>query len=394
MAMGEFVSDYKAALYATFINRRDGTKTTSVPAQNRITINKDMRSFCDSFDFDILFRFDDTIDLHSHDFVEFYFIEPTTKKNFQVCCGYVEDFVKETTQNSLRFQANGRDFLGQLFNIPFLKAKPLDQTTVLSFLSTVINQKYYTNAAQQDTYLAEYLRINNRTKQIEDLGAATGALLVPNLSDSKVAPVLQQTLETVLNFIYQDRKGRVVVFGVDASGNNVHDTVVPYTLSEFGDRNVKRFVLRENYSKVFSEVKIQYVGAENNLDYYATPSNSVFNSEKKARQIFQPEVRTFQTANIVTTNGTIGIDQMRDAQAKSILRRSNQNLSQVNIQSTYPFYVPATGDVVPYEVNQVWRIYSKTNNIDTNMRLVSIHYNQTESELNCELGFVGVKTVV
>jgi hypothetical protein len=390
------MSDFKAVIRADFINRRKGKRITSVPVQNRITVNKDIRSLTDSFDFEISFRFGEEIELHSHDFVEFYFYLPNTKTKFQISCGYIEDFVKETNSSALKFQANGRDFLGQFFSLPFLKAKTFNQTSTLNFLTEVIKQEYKTDGQKQDTYLAEYLRFNNRTQLVLDHGASKTPLNIQNLSDAKIAPVVQQSYEEVMNIVYQHRKGSVVVWGrgEEPDLKFLNANKMGYTLSEDTDQNVKRFVLRENYSKVFSEVKIQYAGGENNIDYYSTPSNAVFNSNRKARQIFQPEIRTFQTDTLVTTGGTIGVDQKRDALAKSILRKSNQNLTQVVIQTHRPFYLTKTGDTIPYEVNQLWKIYSYTNEINEYMRLVGIGYTQDANELNVELCFIPMDSLI
>ena len=372
------MSDYKTALYANFINRRTGQEITEVPLVNRISLNKDIRQLCDSFDFDFIYRLSDSIDLKSHDFVEFYFIMDNAK--FQVGCGFIEDFVKETSANTHRFQANGRDFLGQLFNLPFLKAKPFDQTTISKF----------TDYCLTDAYLPEYLGIKGITRKVIDKGAFTGPIIVPELTDAKIGPVLQHTADEVFNLVYQNRFGQVVIWG----RSSLDDLKTNQVISEYSDDNSMKLVLRENYSKVFSEVKVLYTGGEANIDYQTTPSNPVFNSDPKARQIFQPEVRSFQTSTLITTSGAVSLQNKKDQLAASILRKSNQNLTQVVISCNNPFYVAADGTKIPYEVNQLWKIDAPSYKINEEMRLVGIGYTQDEASLKVELLFIGKDTLV
>lgn len=372
------MSDTKAAIYARFIDRSQGTVIDSIPLQNHITINIDMRQLTDSFDFDIAYRFSDKIDLHSHDFVEFY-----TKVDgieFIIMAGFVEDFVRTTTQNSRRFQANGRNFLGQLFNIPFLSAKAYDQTNMRTFLASCL----------KDTYLPEYLDFKNMDRKIVAQGGYGGKLLIPELSDAMRAPVLQQTADEVFNLVYQNRYGQAVIWGRAALDRN--DTGI--TLVEGKDQNVNSMSVREHYSKVYSEAKVFYTGAEGNLDYASTPSKSIFNSEKKARQIFQPLVRNFQNGTLITYSGEVSVNDAKDNLAASLIRKSNQNLKQVVVKTSSTFYTKSDGSKLPYEVNTLWGIRTYDGDIDETMRLVGIGYTQDESNIQGELLFVGKDTLI
>lgn len=373
------MSDLKTILKATFINRRTGQAITEVPVQNTININIDVRTLTTTFDFDVLFKFSETIGLRSHDFVEFYFNLPSGEK-FQVTAGFIEDFVRETGTNKLRFQANGRDFLGQLFQLPFLIAKPVDTTSFISFLSSSLS----------GSYLNEYLAYRNIKRNIVNLGAYGAAIKITELAGSKIAPVIQQMSDEIFNVVYQNRFGQAVVWG--RSQKDANNTGM--LLSDSKDLNVNDFVARQNYSRVVSSVKMLYTGAEQNVNYALQPTKAVFNSDSRARQIFNPEVRNFQTSTLITYLGESGIEDAKYKLASSIMRKSNQNLNQVVIKTTRPFYITTTGQIIPYEVNQVWPIYSKEHEIKEDMRLVGIGYNQTSEGLNCQLCFIPKDTLV
>lgn len=374
------MSDFRTPLYTSFINRRTGATIDSIPVLNRVTLNKDIRTMTDTFDFDISYRLSEKIDLRSHDFVEFYFIIDDAK--FQVGCGFVEDFVKRTSASSHNFQANGRDFLGQLFNLPFLEAKRYDQTSLQKFAFKCI----------ENAYLPEYLALKgiNASRAVVNDGAYTGPLLVPELSDAKIAPVLQQTADETFNIVYQNRFGQMVLWG-RGSLNNL-DTGL--TLNELGDVNVKDFTLRQNYSKVFSEVKVLYTGAEANIDFANTPSKRIANLDKRARQIFQPEIRSFQTGTLITYSGKVSVNDAKDMLAASLLRKSNQNLYQVVIQTSTPFFIAGDGSKVPYEVNQLWTIRSESHDLNEKMRLAGVSYTQDDSNLNVQLLFIPKDSLV
>ncbi|RYZ79400.1 MAG: hypothetical protein EOP06_27270, partial [Proteobacteria bacterium] len=205
------MSDFKTALSANFINRRTGAMISQLPLVNSINVNVDIRQLTTTFDFDIELRFSDKNDLKSHDFVEFYFM--LNNQKWQVACGFVEDLVSDTGPSLLKFQANGRDFMGQFFNIPFLNAVPISQASLTSLLATVINQTYHTNAGKQDMYLAEYCRLKGLQRKIVDLGAEGGSLMVPQVSDSMMAPIIQSIADEAFNVVYQNRFGQAVIWG-------------------------------------------------------------------------------------------------------------------------------------------------------------------------------------
>jgi len=381
------MSDYKPNIYINFINRQKGEVITTIPAINRVTINKDIRQLTDSFDFDITFRLDSQIDINSHDFVEFYISLNNTRlsndKNalgvsdgdkFQICCGFIEDFVKEISGNIFRFQANGRDFLGQLFNLPFFDAQPLKSASLYDFLSYSI----------KNTYMEKYLEHKGIKRIVIESGAYQNPLLVPQLSDAMRAPVLQQTADEVYNIIYQNRFGQAIIWGSDGG----LALQIPYTLNEKNDFNVNKFTVRENFSRVVSEVKVFWMTGENNIGYSLTPSLPFKNTESRALQVYQPLIRTYQFSSLVTKEAAISAQTDKNNLAKSILRKSNQNLLQVIISTSLPYYIAPDGTHIGYEVNQIWNIKSESFKINDKMRLVGINYSQTDSDFEVQLLFI------
>lgn len=373
------MSDYKPVLQVNFINRRKSDKIANLPLVNRISINTDLRQFSDTFDFDITYRFSDTVDLHSHDFVEFYFWVDNQK--VQVFCGFIEDLHRETSAVSHNFQANGRDFLGQLFNLPFLEANPLKETTLVKFAEYCL----------QDGYLPEYMKLNNRTQYVMSAGAYANPVNVPQLTDAKRAPVIQSVSDQVFNLIYQDALGRAVVWGRDNLGEN--DTGL--TLREYGDFNCKRMVLKEAYSRVFSEVRVLYTGAEQNLDYALQIGKKVVNTDQFARTIFQPEIRSFQNPTLITTAPSSPEFEAKVAEyAASLMRRSNQNLRSVIVVTNLPFHVDQEGNKTVYAKNQLWQIVSPSYNLNEKMRLAGVSYTQDAQALEVQLLFIGYDTLI
>jgi hypothetical protein len=210
------------------------------------------------------------------------------------------------------------------------------------------------------------------------------------LTDSKRAPVLQQTADEIFNVVFQNRFGQLVIWGRDS----LDDLDSNLILKDIGDTNIMHFTLRENYSKVYSEVKVLYTGGEANVDYANSPSKPVANLEPRALQIYQPEIRTFQMSTLITTSGQQTLQYKKENLAASILRRSNQNLAQVVIKTNNPYYLGAGGIKIPWEVNQLWQINSVKHKLNEKMRLVGIGYSQDANGLSVELCFIGKDTLV
>jgi hypothetical protein len=375
------VSDLKAVLQIAFISRSTGQRIAAIPAMSQISMNQDMSKFTDVVDFEVTFRFKDRIELQSHDFWELFYIYDNAK--FQLGCGFVEDFVKATGNSSLKFQGNGRDFLGQTLKVPFVTSSPVKNASIVNFTRFALGYDLL--------YVNQYAKFRGISNVVVDNGSYQGPLLIKATSDLMIGSVLQEMSDTCQSMIYQNRHGQVIVYGRE----NRVDINVPYTLSDVGDPNVKDFTLRENFSKVLSEAKIYYAGAEGNLDYNLTPSRAFKNTEPKAANIFQPHLEVFNQADLVTLDGQYDVNSRKDALAQARIRKSNQFLEQVVIKTSLPFYIPANGGKpVPYEKNQNWRIKSLVHGIDKQMKLAGIGYRQDPSNLDVELNFVGVDTLV
>jgi hypothetical protein len=133
---------------------------------------------------------------------------------------------------------------------------------------------------------------------------------------------------------------------------------------------------------------------EANLDYFSTHSQSIGNTDKKAQQIFQPEVRTFSAPSLVLTAGQVEAKEKMTELAKSIMRKSNQNLTSVIIHTNYPYFIKPSGAKVLYEVNTLYTIFSSYFKINQLMRLVGISYNQDNAQIGVELMFVPKESLV
>lgn len=374
------MSDFKTILKTRFYNRKTGQEINSLPVANNINLNIDIRNITSTFDFDFLFRISEKIEIKSHDFVEFYFNLPTGEE-FQVFAGYMEDFVRETDITKLRLQANGRDFLGQLFTVPFLSPKPQNTDTVYSLVARSIS----------NTYLREYRKtIKKKPQLIDDKGAYGKPILMQELAGSRMAPVIQQTLDITYNILYQDRVGRAVIWGrssLEANKTNI-------TLSDFGDQNVNSFQSRQNFSRAISEARVLHCSGEGNLQYNSQLSRSFVNTDERARNIFQPDIKIYNVQSLVENLAGVAYEEDKDRQAKAMIRKANQNLNQVVIKTSRPFWLGSDNSFIAYEVNQVWNIYSKQHNVNEEMRLAGIGYSQTSTGLNCQLLFIPKDTLV
>lgn len=373
------MSDNKPVIYANFINRRSIAAPVSIPIPNRVTINTDLRQISDSFDFEITYRLSDKVDLASHDFVEFYFMNGSER--FQIMCGFVEDFVKETSSNTHKFQANGRDFMGQLFNLPFFLASPFKLTDLVALA------KY----ATQDAYQAVYLATTPIKRRVVPNGCWAGPTNIPLLTDSKRAPILQSVCDDVYSVPYQNRFGQLVLWG----RNSPAEFHTGLTLSEKSDQNVIKMVVRQNFSKVFSLVKALYTSGLNATDVAnETGAKFAYNSEPLARHIIQPEIRTFQSSSLIATGGAVDFANGALKLAASIMRKSNQNLLQVVVSTSRPYFVGVDGVRTPYEKNQIWNISAPSYQVDRPMRLVGISYVQDEASLRVELMFIIIDSLI
>lgn len=371
-----------SAIYATFIDRKNKREYPVEPRVTSLSFGADARQFTAAFDFEIQFGPYEQLDINSHDFVEFWFWNGN--KKHQVGVGFTEDFVKKTNASGNVIQGNGRDFLAQLMAFPF-KAR---------LYKNGPSYKQFLNSAVQDTYIIEYLKFRNRSTNIIDLGIYTGPMIFTDSATAPRAQVIQEYADLAMNLIYQDRLGRLVVYG--RKSRQLKSDIVGQTLDAQGDLNVVDMQIRQNYSKVYSSCSVLFQG-QDNLDSPSptatVASSAVFNSDPRAKGLSQPLIKIFSTQDLVGTAGSQSADFRRNELAASFIRKSNQNLSMVVVIADSPFYQTNSGQHIPYEIGQIWKIKNDSYKINSDHKLVGIHYQQSSDQLQVQLAFVEPDTL-
>lgn len=367
-----------AALQATFINRAAGAEYTSLPGASSLTYNTDMRLFTDSFDFEVKFGRKQSVQINSHDFVEFYFLLDGVK--FQVGVGFVETFKQHATADGYVFQGNGRDLLGQLIDIPFKEQLHWPGLTMKSFLP---------KALSNSAYVYEYLNFRNRSIEIVDRGAYPSGMLFTSTAMVNRGAVIEEYAELAMNRVYLDRLGRVTVYG----RANVADLVVNETISHEGDLNTLDLVKTDDYSKVYSEVTIFVAEGEANLDLSKISSPLYKNTDPRVAHLYRPYYKTMSSSDLVKLGG-VGVRSLQDRVAKSTIRKANQNIGSVQVRMAVPYYVNLSGTKIPYEIGQNWNLKSDAFGINNQMKLIGIGYRQEAHSLDVQLAFVEPDTVV
>lgn len=367
-------------LRANFINRRTGQNYTSQPIGTILNFNTDMRQFTGSFDLDVEFKIEDKVNILPHDFVEFFY--DFGNERLQVGVGFLEDFVESVSNSKVSIQANGRDLLGHLINVPF--SEQLHYNSGVSI-------EVFTQKSLENSYVRDYLKIKNITGTVLDQGAFKGPLLIRTTAEQKRGAVLQEYAEDIaMNLIYLTRRGRVAIYG-----REFRDKVnTGKTLSHFGDINVLDFVRRRNFSKVITECRVAYSGGEGNLDINKMPSPIFKNTEPEVAHVYQPHFRVFSSSDLVSLSGQYNVQDRIAAVAKSTIRKSNQNISPVVIKPAFPYHVDQSGIKTAYEVGQNWRIKSEVYEINRDMKLAGINYQQSPSSSEFQLMFVDIDTLI
>lgn len=374
-------------LNATFINRRTGqtyeSKTVSsnggevLPGALSYTTN--MQQLAGAFELEILFDRTDRPDLRSHDFVEFWFDLNGTRH--QVGVGFMEKFNKKQTSSGLMVQANGRELIGQMISLPFKIQQRYDNYLLTRFVDKI--------CMGEGVYLTEYLKFRNRSDAAVDRGSYRWPMLFVTSAESNRGGVIQEYAELSIACVFQDRLGRVCIYGRNA----MDDLRIPQVLRDFGDPESGEFTIVEDYSKVFSEATVM-VPNEGNVDLPNVFSPCFKNSDPRVKHIYQPLYKTLAIADLISLGGQQDVKSRQEALAKSLIRKSNQNIDNVVVQMTKPFYTTATGEKIPYEMGQNWGLYSDFWGIDTEMKLAGLSYNQQPNALDVQLSFLGKDTLV
>lgn len=365
------------------------------PTPSSLSYSTDIFQMADVFDFTIELAPDEDIPIRSHDFVEFNIM--VNGNIHQIGVGVLESFAKETTTQQRTIQANGRDLMGQFLTIPFnvqLKHEPL---TLRRFVDRMIKGSYL------ETY--RELRYPSQTKIIDKGSFAFQMQFLSDL-EQKRGQVLQQYAELAMNLVYMNRLGQVEILGRNGLFGS---TAKPQSTNPIGTLqkgvNVERFRVTQNYTNVFSEFTLFYSSGEAIQDRNTLPGSKFSNTDiRVSKHIFQPEYRTFNSADLVTLGGQVKFNNRIRDLAKSLIRKSNRELNSVVAITSEPFFIDERGNEIAYQVGQLWKLKSNereftspTNKDGTDtvdMVITSIHYAQDEGSIQVQLGFNEMDTLL
>lgn len=382
-------------LKARFLSKSqsDLTELRSVPVVTNINLNKSLFDFTDSWDFIMEFKkFKEADSIKSHDFVEYYF--DTDGRQHQAAVGFLEDFSKDTTPNSIQLSVNGRDLNGQLMQVPFRTQLFSKRLPWLTFIKTAI----------KGSYLEIYQKFR-RQALIIDQGAYPGDMLFSSDLNTKKADIIQRHAETALNLVYLDRRGSLVLRGQESKiperfiANRESQGVLKI---KAGESNVISMNNRDNFSEVFSEVVVHYSGQQL-LDRNSVPSNLIRNqTDKRVAHIDKPQYMAFNQQDLVDFAGTINVQNRLDSVARSILRKSLRNVGATVLNTPEPFHV-FPGRTQFYELGQKWTVFhedaiwkdKENNSIKSKDQIItSIAYVQGVSELTTTIKLSDPETLV
>jgi hypothetical protein len=382
-------------IQATFINNESGAlvENDTVPVLSKLNFTTDVRQFSGAFDLEVELALDEDFDVSSHDFVEFWFLANGAKH--QIGVGFLEDFVGDDTPQSAVWQGNGREFAGQLINVPFRK-QIQSVTSYENFIRTGIAQ----------SYIPKYAAFRSLTDVLSGPNRFAGNITAITQQTMMVGALIQQYADLVLNVAYQNRLGQLEIYGrgTDAVALPL-GTAIGALCKGFGQTNVTDMQVRQNFSKIFSECTVFWSASQAYIDGGNPTLNSqrFTNSDPRVAQIYQPSMKVFSADDLGNLAGGVSASQRIDQVARSEIRRSMQNVNAITVTTPYPFYTPPVNQsgiqitnpkVIPFEVQQLWRIRNERRNIDQVMRLVGIHYAQDASSLEVQLAFVEPDTLV
>lgn len=369
-------------IYANLIDRKNRIDYVVQPKIKQLSYGTDMRQFTGAFDFEIQFGPFEKVSINSHDYIEFFFYLGNQKH--QIGVGFIEDFVKHTSAEGNVFQGNGRDLLAQIMLFPFKTRTYKNGISYQQFL----------NLSLENTYLLDYLSMKNRSSNVVDFGMYKKQMIFTDVITAPRAQIVQEYAELAQNLVYQDRFGRMVVYG--RSHRNAGATNV--TLNAYSDHNVDDMMIRENFSKVFSEASVIYQGQElldlSDIKRTSAASSIQKNSDPRAAGLNQPTYKIFSAQDLVGLAGQKSDVSRIDDIAKGIIRKSNQFLSQPVVISNAPYYVDTSGKKFAYEVGQVFRLISTAHNVNDLYKVAGIHYEQNDSQTKVQIAFVEPDTLV
>lgn len=379
------MSGNATVMYLRFISRTTMKYISGVPAPSVLAYTTDLRQFSGNFETEFDLALNESFNVSSHDFAEVAFNLPDGTP-FTVGVVYLEHTTSETGASSFKLNANGRDLIGQLIEIPYKKN---------FYYKGGIYHTFVTSSAI-GTYISKYSTFKNQSLiNNEGAGAFPGQILYDTVTSRKIGPTLQEYADTILNLIYQNAQGQIEIYGreVDGSGNVILPPVIGTLIKSHGFTNVERLIKSSDYSKVISDYTIFYTDAQNKVDSTKIPA--YLNPDPRARGVWQPQYQVFASTDLILFAGGISVDQRRAQQAASFMRKSNQNLNSVTIITDTPWFTdPKTGVITPFEKYQIYHVTSPDDKLDIDMVIAGIHYSQQPGSLEVQLLLVEPDTLI
>src|SRR6185312_4059555 len=187
----------------TFLSRSSGSiqENSKIPIPSNLSFSTDVRQFSGAFDFSIALGPNEVFDVQSHDFVEFWFMANGIRH--QIGVGFLEDFEQDASPESKIITANGREFSGQLINIPFRKTPILSGVAYETFLRQAVAQGYFN----------QYASYRNLSDSLSRVNSYAGGMTVVGSQTMMVGALIQQYADLALNVAYQNRLGQLEVYG-------------------------------------------------------------------------------------------------------------------------------------------------------------------------------------
>lgn len=388
--------------YINIISRKTGSVVStglfpegSVPDFNFKT---DMFNFSDVFDFKVGFPKGADVNIKSHDFVEFgYFVKKDNSikdiesAKYQIGVGYICKFQDSESPTGITFNANGRDLLGRLIDVPFRKSLIVEKQTLTQIFSDICKGEY----------VESYARMNNRKGFISEDEAYKGVMLYKVSSEQLKGRILQRyTNELALNVSYSDHNGIIVLRGRKKKATSLEGNLFDYG----NKKNISNIVVLNDYDSSFSDAVITYSSAEKNVSDANKIGNPIKNLDKRVDGIV--DRRLIETINIGEAKdfaGNVDPKSRVNEIANHKIRISNRNLNSIAIQVNLPFVLNDQGQIQFFRVGQFWRINSYRKKFKTSekpegvkaieMLLAGINYSSSVNGHTFELLFVEPDTV-
>lgn len=329
------------------------------PKPSTITYNTDITQFTDSFDFSVSLASNENFELRSHDFIEFSIelpeIDPTTKKPkvHQIGAGFIEDLQKISNSEGVTIQGNGRDFFGQLMNVPF-EVQLKENITLNRFMNRIL----------KDSYLEQYLALRHpELNPVRDLGSFSREMLFFTDLEQRKGQVLQKYAVMGINLVYMNRLGQIEILGRPGTLGSTAKFRSNFSVGELikgGEQaNVMSMAVRTNFSNVFSSFKVFYSSGEAILDQNVNVSPKFENTDPRVKgHILQPGFTTFNSSDLVAMGGSTSFATRIKELAKAELRKSNRDLNSVIVTVDNTGAFNPVGVFIPFQIGQQWVLKS------------------------------------